>query len=377
MNPLLIDSQTPVLLAAAAVCLAVYSNTIRRRHKIHRAGILPADVSPWRHLLNNGDEASFLNLTGFSKEAFERLHIALYPNHLVRQQNMGRPSLLSTRDKLGLLLFYCGSTMNLHELCIIFGITPTRCSDILNKVLLLAYNRLKNNLIARIHWPSSRAEKEFYADLVRIREPRVVDVIAFVDGVSLPIKCAADPVSQATNYNGYHHDTMCNNVFCFAPTGKIIYACINYPGSWHDSQVSQQLSARVVNNIGNYKICVDQGFPRSGDLYNKFVGPISERARRNLPIEGRQEILRRHNIYVSLRQSSEWGMRALQGSFTRLKSRLHNNKQKRKIIITTICLLHNFRTHLVGLNQIATVFNPEYDAFINVNNYDRIARIML
>ena len=41
---------------------------------------------------------------------------------------------------------------------------------------------------------------------------------------------------------------------------------------------------KVVSNIGEYKICVDQGFPRSGDLFNKFVGPISRRSRRNLPI---------------------------------------------------------------------------------------------
>ena len=34
-------------------------------------------------------------------------------------------------------------------------------------------------------------------------------------------------------------------------------------------------------------------------------------------------------------------------------------------------MLHNFRTDIVGLNQIATVFNEEYDAFVN---YDRIAQ---
>ena len=39
-----------------------------------------------------------------------------------------------------------------------------------------------------------------------------------------------------------------------------------------------------------------------------------------------------------------------------------------------ICLLHNFRTELVGLNQIAAVFNPEYDQYINLDGYDRIAK---
>jgi hypothetical protein len=39
-----------------------------------------------------------------------------------------------------------------------------------------------------------------------------------------------------------------------------------------------------------------------------------------------------------------------------------------------VVLLHNFRTHYVGLNQIATVFNPLYEQYVNIENYDRIAR---
>jgi hypothetical protein len=245
---------------------------------------------------------------------------------------------------------------------------------VINRQLHFLSRRLKNNAKAKILCPNSLEEKEYLADLVNRREPKVADVIGFTDGVSLPIQCASDPISQATNYNGYHHDTMCNNVFCFAPTGKIIFACINFPGSWHDSQVSLSLIAKVVENIGAFKICVDQGFPRSGDLLDKFVGPISRRSRQNLPRETRREVLRRHNTYVSLRQSSEWGMRSLQGTFTRMKSRLTSNKTKRKLILTVIILLHNFRTDVVGLNQIATVFNEEYDAFVNIRNYDRIAQ---
>jgi hypothetical protein len=68
-----------------------------------------------------------------------------------------------------------------------------------------------------------------------------------MDGVSLPVKCASDPISQATNYTEYPHDTMCHNVFCFAPT----YAAINIPGSWHDSQVAQRLIAKAVRDIGD------------------------------------------------------------------------------------------------------------------------------
>jgi len=170
----------------------------------------------------------------------------LYEDHYERH-GAGRPRLLlNTHDELGIILFYLGSCMTLNELCLIFGCTPTRCSLVLNQQLQFLSRKLRNNRKAKIHWPSSLREKEYLADLVKRREPRILDVIGFTDGVSLPIQCASDPISQATNYNGYHHDTMCNNVFCFAPTGKVIFACLNFPGSWYDLLVSLSLIAKVM-----------------------------------------------------------------------------------------------------------------------------------
>ena len=59
--------------------------------------------------------------------------------------------------------------------------------------------RLKNHPKARIHWPSTLREKEYLADLVHRREPNVLDVIGFTDGLSLPIQCATDPIIR--NYD--------------------------------------------------------------------------------------------------------------------------------------------------------------------------------
>jgi len=70
-------------------------------------------------------------------------------------------------------------------------------------------------------------------------------------------------------------------------------------------------------------------------------------------------------------------MRALQGPFSILKARLGSNKKKRGMILLGIVLLHNFRTNYVGLNQIATVFNPYYEQYINLENYDRIRNYFL
>ena len=91
----------------------------------------------------------------------------------------------------------------------------------------------------------------------------------------------------------------------------------------------------------------------------------------------REYMLRVSNVYVSLRQSSEWGMRALQASFPRFKKRLPSDAKQRRLVIQSIILTHNFRTCIVGCNQINTVFDPEYERYINLEGYDRIGQYYL
>jgi hypothetical protein len=83
------------------------------------------------------------------------------------------------------------------------------------------------------------------------------------------------------------------------------------------------------------------------------------------------------NVYTSLRQASEWGMRGLQGTFPRCKKRLPSNKEKRRRVLECIILVHNFRTEVVGHNQISEVFALEYERVINIHGYDRIRRYYL
>lgn len=56
---------------------------------------------------------------------------------------------------------------------------------------------------------------------------------------------------------------------------------------------------------------------------------------------------------MSLRQTAEWGMRVLQGSFPRLK---YEESGERALMLLTTIHLYNFRTKYVGLNQIWSVF---------------------
>ena len=121
------------LYVAASVSILMYNDGIRCHHYVTWSGILPTTASPWRHLYENGDEVSFLNLTGFSREAFEEMHQYLYEN-VEEHYGAGRPRLLNTRDELGLILFYLGSPMKYSELCLIFGCTRTRN---INKLAIL------------------------------------------------------------------------------------------------------------------------------------------------------------------------------------------------------------------------------------------------
>jgi len=46
-------------------------------------------------------------------------------------------------------------------------------------------------------------------------------------------------------------------------------------------------------------------------------------------------------------------------------------------VIECIILVHNFRTEVVGHNQISAVFAPEYEQVNNIHGYDRIHRYYL
>jgi hypothetical protein len=54
-----------------------------------------------------------------------------------------------------------------------------------------------------------------------------------------------------------------------------------------------------------------------------------------------------------------------------------DDKDKRLLLILSIVLLSNYRTHYVGLIQIATVFNSHYEQYVNVEGYDRIRRYFI
>ncbi len=64
-----------------------------------------------------------------------------------------------------------------------------------------------------------------------------------------------------------------------------------------------------------------------------------------------------------MRQAVEWGMRAVQGSFPRLKDRFLflDGSDDRRIFLHLISMLLNYHTSYVGLNQLKSTFYPVFD----------------
>jgi hypothetical protein len=72
-----------------------------------------------------------------------------------------------------------------------------------------------------------------------------------------------------------------------------------------------------------------------------------------------QERLAFDRQLLSYRQTAEWGMRGLQGSFGRLRIPLEIGRHKERGDLIEICIrLHNLRACTVGINQIRTVYMP-------------------
>jgi hypothetical protein len=104
--------------------------------------------------------------------------------------------------------------------------------------------------------------------------------IGFIDGLGLTTECTYERITQKAFYCCYDYNTMVNNVLVFGPDGKVFFCAINYPRSWVDGTLTAHFFSHSTKRIGDYKICMDQGFPRAGDATGILVGPIPERSAR-------------------------------------------------------------------------------------------------
>ncbi len=145
-------------------------------------------------------------------------------------------------------------------------------------------------------------------------------------------------------------------------------------GSWADETLTDCFFNHIRKQIGEYKICVVQGFPWAGAATGILVGPIPKRSTHQLHQSVYYHLIHLSDVYTSLWQASEWERHGLQGSFPCCKNGMPLDKDKRQMVSMFI---HNFCTEIVGHNQISEVFSLEYERAINIHWYNQIQRYYL
>ena len=107
------NSMEHEIMGMVMVCgLILWHQSLRNRTYLTISALSSPEQSPWNHLWRNGDDNSFVNLTGFSRDAFHELHCVVF-GRLVDEQEprkRGRPQKLNSVAKLGLILHFLNST---------------------------------------------------------------------------------------------------------------------------------------------------------------------------------------------------------------------------------------------------------------------------
>ena len=95
-----------------------------------------------------------------------------------------------------------------------------------------------------------------------------------------------------------------NNVFMYGLDCKVFFCAVNFLESLSDDTVIAQFMPFIKEWIGDYKIVVDQGFPRRASAHGIYVGPVSKHTAHWLEGHAHDYLLKISNMCTSLRQAS-------------------------------------------------------------------------
>ena len=178
-----------------------------------------------------------------------------------------------------------------------------------------------------------------------------------MNGIKFYLQEAPTTTIQNRFYNGWTHDHYVSCVLVFAPNGTIIMAGINLPGCMHDSEVAHTCDIydkleKIFEDFG-VRCTVDSAFSttRLPHLIKSGQKSFATIEDAQLGAEG-----------TSMRQGSEWGMRAFRSSFPRANDRiLYEEHGRRYELQLLLILLYNYRANKVGINQIRNVYMPSFN----------------
>lgn len=347
-----------------------------RQRRIPRASLQSVTQSAWHRLYFSKNDQALITLTGLDHatfayllQKFEPLFNAHSPfgsdsDQIIVRSTKGRKRRVKAFDILGLVLAWTRTRGSVFSLQMHFGLTMTNLQMYLRFGKRIIVEVLQCDPIAQIAIPAAEKIKE-YMEMVGNVYPELSDVWASMDGLKTSIQQAGSTTQQSYFYNGWKHSHFVTSVFCFCPDGTIPIAHMNLPGSTHDSTVADW--GRIYDKLQSVHAetgaitAVDSAFRmrdaeyiiKSSQSYQIGVGDTEEEIRRDI---------RRKRQVTSMRQTAEWGMRAIQSSFPRLCDRMPFEKRgERRVSMKMMILLYNLRARRVGINQIRNFFLQALD----------------
>jgi hypothetical protein len=345
----------------------------RRYRKIPRSALIPLALSPWRKLLASRNDQAYITMMGFDCESFDRIlekFGPMFSGHtpfdasgmiVAFEYVSGRKREVQPADCLGLVLVWTRTRGPKNVLQLVFGLTYTNLSVYLRFGIRLMVETFRHDPLASVRIPSAETIETF-KDAFAERHPLLNDCWATMDGLKLYLQQSGNCEIQERYYNGWTHDHYVTSVFCFCPDGMIPIAFFNVPGSVHDSQVAE--FGNIYNRLEEVylstgaKCCVDSAF---GNVTRNYLyKSCQDLLGSNAPTRGERLLdLQKKRQATSARQTAEWGMRALQSSFPRLKDRfVYEERGERRITLKMLVLIYNMRARMVGINQIRNTYMP-------------------
>jgi DDE superfamily endonuclease len=349
-----------------------------RDRRIPRIALLDPQASPWEHLYSSKNNQALITLTGFDHKSFAELVTLFEPyfmnytpwnfNGVTKLKRVdplkrlgGRPRKVNAKSCLALCLTYYRFRGSFFILQGWFGFTGTPLGVWTNFARILLIHVLHND-VSKVQWPDND-KINVYKKIIERKYPILKNVFCVCDGLKLNLQQAGDGRVQNRFYNGWTHGHYITNLFVFAPDGLIISCLVNAPGSVHDStladwgNVYESLSKIYDENGG--RCVMDSAFAA-------LQHPCILRSSKNETLANSALEIMEGRAATSLRQSAEWGMRAIQSAFPRLLDSIkYEDKGERKLILICMVMLYNFRWDRVGLNQIRSVYVPEWNKSID------------
>jgi len=396
--------------AAAAACAIIFHQLLvarqarierRRSHRLYlcRRELLPNPRvgTPWQQLWDSQEDRAFITTMGFDVATFrlllegpgrfgERWESSPIPRNDVSR--VGGPRTwrrsLDGAGALGLVLHYLSSAMLEVSLQQIFAVIPSTLNRYLEFAEEILFETLCSLKEARISMPRQVPKLQHLSSLIQARHPLLEGAFGSIDGLSLLAQESDEPELENATYNGWKTSHCINNVLVFSPEGEsfpmsqitandfvnnfvgvIISAVLNCPGSWHDAHVARPIFEQLRTKIPDgFYLVADTAFPRgTASIEGKIRAPIKSGQQITAEPIAQQYMLTVNRQLLSYRQTAEWGMRTVQGSFGRLRVPLKISSENHRARLLETCMrLTNVRARCVGINQIRSVYMPIWKA---------------